>query len=279
MDVGEAALRAQAEWFWTLAASGFELLAVDGGFAVATGLDSNTENGAVIAPEIAARPGELDRLLAWLHRRGVPASIVASGPLDGPAVAALTARGLVPDNTATDMGLTLTGPATPTGSAGGGGPATPAAAAVGSGRVAAGGGVVVGEVLGSEELLDSLAVYVEDGWYRADEVAAVHAAAVQVGFGPRHAVRHWVARRDGGVVGAATSFRFGTGVALVRCCVRKAARRRGIGTALSRARLEGAVSDGATHAVVAPSADGFRLHRSLGFVAVRVPPDRLFHLR
>jgi GNAT superfamily N-acetyltransferase len=274
MDVGEAALRAQAEWFWTLAAAGFELLAVDGGFAVATGLDSNTENGAVIAPEITARPGELERLLAWLRRRGVPASIVASGPLDGPAVAALTARGLVPDNTGTDMGLALTGPATRTGSAGGGGPASPA----GSGRVAVGGGVVVGEVLNPDELLDSLAVYVEDGWYRADEVAAVQAAAVQVGFGPRHAVRHWVARRDGGLVGAATSFRFGTGVALVRCCVRKAARRGGIGTALSRARLEAAVADGATHAVVAPSADGFRLHRSLGFVAVRVPPDRRFYL-
>lgn len=56
MDISELALRAQVAWFRGLAASGFPQTSAGEGFAVSTGLASNTENGAAICPPIAASP-------------------------------------------------------------------------------------------------------------------------------------------------------------------------------------------------------------------------------
>jgi GNAT superfamily N-acetyltransferase len=67
-------------------------------------------------------------------------------------------------------------------------------------------------------------------------------------------------------------------VVLVRCCVLPAHRRRGIGAALTRARLAAALTQGAHQAVLSPSPDGARLHESQGFALVPAPPDRWFYL-
>jgi GNAT superfamily N-acetyltransferase len=252
VDVGEVGLRAQAAWFRELAACGCEALAVDGGLAVASGVESNTENGAVVSPAI--RPGELDRLVEWLRRRGRPASVIMTGGTDAGLARGLTDRGLRAENGGTEMGRSLTGADSLEPPAG-----------------------IVSAVIDPAALRDSYQVYLADGWFDGPgEVDPQIGLAERLGFGRR--VRHWVARYDGAAVGAASSFRFGDTVALVRCCVALPVRRRGIGTALTRARLAAAHRDGAVQAVVSPSPDGYQLHRSLGFELAPVPPDRWFYL-
>lgn len=91
-------------------------------------------------------------------------------------------------------------------------------------------------------------------------------------------MRHWVARDHGLAVGAATSFLFDATVLLVRCCVLPEYRRRGVATALTRAREHAALGQGATHAVFSPSPDGVRLHESLGFTLDATPANRWFYI-
>jgi hypothetical protein len=81
VDISELALRAQAAWFRGLAAGGFPQIGAGDGFAVSTGLGSNADNGAVIAPSVLDNPHELDALLVWLREKAVPASVLVTGPL------------------------------------------------------------------------------------------------------------------------------------------------------------------------------------------------------
>ena len=266
MDIGELALQAQIEWFRLLAACGCPQATVQDGFAVSSGLASNSENGAVVAPEILDRPEDLDRLLAWLRQLELPAILVVTRPIDLEAVGRLTRRGLVPENSGNEMGRTL-------------GPADLIGASDVIGTVAPPGGADVGEVADEGGLRDSYRVYQGDGWWEdPGELEREVEVAVQLGFGPGQPIRHWVARLDGEPVGAATSFRFGDTLYLAHCCVAAPLRRRGLATLLTRARLAAAAAQGATHAVLSPSPDGYLLHRSLGFDLAPTPPNRSFYL-
>jgi hypothetical protein len=109
VDISELALRAQVAWFRGLAAGGFPQISAGDGFAVSTGLDSNTENGAVIAPSVLDNPHELDALLVWLREKAVPASVLVTGPPEPEATARLIDRGLEPERTGNNMGRLLAG--------------------------------------------------------------------------------------------------------------------------------------------------------------------------
>jgi hypothetical protein len=259
MDIAGLALQGQVEWFRHLAAGGCAHLAVDDGFAVASGLPSNTDNGAVVSAEILCRPAVLDRLLSWLGNRGLPGSVIVTGPLNVDLVRQLTDRGLVAENAGNEMGRPLTARDRP-------GPTTLPP------------GIRVAEVTDASALRDSYQVYRADSWYEEPNEFDLHLdVANRLGFGPGHQVRHWVAQHDGNSVGAATSFLFSDTVMLVKCCVARRFRRRGIGTALSRTRLAAAYQESAGQAVLSPSPDGYQLHRSLGFALAPLPPNRWFY--
>jgi GNAT superfamily N-acetyltransferase len=264
MDVSELALRAQAAWFRTLAGSGFPRLRVGpDGFAVSTGIASNTENGAVIPPSVVDEPLQLDALLGWLRERAVPASVLVTGPLSPDAVMTLIDRGLKPERTGNDMGRLI----------------TDADADAAGADVARATEWQIGEVRDAQALRDGFGVYADDGWWDWPGALDQHVeTATRLGFGPGRPIRHWVARRGGSPVGAASSFRFDDAVLLVQSCVAEPWRRQGIGTALARVRLAAAAADGAVRAVVFPSPDGYHLHNSLGFDLSPVAPDRCFYL-
>ncbi|SNY64450.1 GNAT family N-acetyltransferase [Paractinoplanes atraurantiacus] len=243
MDISELALRAEVAWLRGLAAAGFAQVRAGDGFAVATGLDSNSDNGAV------GSPGELDVLLDWLRERSVPASVLVTGPPDPDVTARLIDRGLVPERTGTNMGRRLSRTEEPP-----------------SGQWQ------ISEANDLDELRRNQRVYAEDGWWdEAGELDRRVQIAARLG-------RHWTAHHQGAAVGAATSFHFDDAVLLVQCCVAAGWRRRGIGTALTRVRLAAAAAQGAVQAVVFPTQDGYHLHRSLGFEVAPVHPDRCFYL-
>jgi len=248
-------------WFRGLVAGGFPQTSGDDGFAVSTGLASNTENGAVISPSVFDKGHPLDALLVWLRARAVPASVLTTGPLEAGAVAQLVARGLVPELGGNTMGRMLTGFDTEVDE-----------------RLAP--GRQISEVTDVAALRENFGVYADDGWW--DDPADLDhrvRVAVRLGFGPGRPIRHWTARHHDVPVGAATSFQFDDAVLLVHSCVAGPWRRQGIGTALTRVRLAAAVSHGGVRAVLFPSPDGYHLHHSLGFGLAQVHPDRWFYLR
>ncbi|MFG1993921.1 GNAT family N-acetyltransferase [Actinoplanes sp. NPDC048988] len=246
MDISEVALRAQVAWLRHLADGGFDRISAGDGFAVATGLDSNSENGAVGSAR------ELPELVDWLRERAVPASVIVTGPPDPATTTWLIDQGLHPDRTGNNMGRRLDEA-----------PSPPSAE------------WPISEVTDVRALRENQSVYAEDGWWpepagldRRVEVAA------RLGFGPGRPIRHWTAHHEGVPVGAATSFQFGDTVLLAACCVAAPWRRRGIGTALTQRRLAGS----AVQAVVFPTQDGYHLHHSLGFELAPAHPDRCFYL-
>jgi GNAT superfamily N-acetyltransferase len=256
VDISDSAQRAQEAWLRILTAGGFPQIDAEDGFAVSTGLDSNTENGAVIGPSLLDKPRELDVLLDWLRERAVPASVLVTGPPDPEATALLVDRGLVPERTGNNMGRVLTGPEEP--------PASQ---------------WQISEVLDVPALRENQRVYADDDWWTEPAGLDQHVeVAARLEFGPGRPIRHWTARHQGVPVGAATSFQFDDAVLLVHCCVAAPWRRRGIGTALTRVRLAAAAGQGAVQAVLFPSPDGYHLHHSLGFELAPVRPDRCFYL-
>jgi GNAT superfamily N-acetyltransferase len=259
VDISELALRAQVAWFRGLAASGFPQISAGEGFAVSTGLASNTENGAVICPSVLGNPHELDVLLVWLRERAVPASVLVTGPLDPEATAHLIDRGLEPEQTGNNMGRLLAG----------------RDAGI-AGRLS---GWLTSEVTDARALRENHRVYADDGWWDEPGELDHHVEiATRLGFGPGRPIRHWTAHHQGVPVGAATSFQFDDAVLLAHVCVAAPWRRQGIGTALTRDRLAAAVSQGAVQAVLFPSPDGYHLHHSLGFGLAPVHPNRWFYL-
>jgi hypothetical protein len=261
VDISELALRAQMAWFRGLAAGGFPQISAGDGFAVSTGLDSNTENGAVIAPSVLDDPHKLDALLVWLREQAVPASVLVTGPLEPEATARLIDRGLEPERTGNNMGRLLAG-------------FDPDAAGLPAP------GWQISEVTDTQALRQNHRVYADDGWW--DETGELDdrvETAARLGFGPGRPIRHWTACHQGVSIGAATSFQFDDAVLLVHCCVVSRWRRHGIGTALTRVRLAAAAGQGAVRAVLSPSPDGYHLHHSLGFDLAPVHPNRWFYLR
>ena len=260
MDISELALRAQVAWFRGLAAGGFAQISAGDGFAVSTGLDSNSENGAVIAPSVLGNRHELDALLVWLREKAVPASMLVTGPLTPEAIAQLVDRGLEPERTGNNMGRLLAG-------------FDPDVAGLPAP------GWQISEVADAQALRQNQRVYADDGWWdESGELDRRVEIAARLGFGPDRPIRHWTARHQGVPVGAATSFQFDDVVLLVHCCVATRWRRHGIGTALTRVRLAAAARNGAVRAVLFPSPDGYHLHDSLGFELAPVHPNRCFYL-
>lgn len=145
MGVGETSLRGQVAWFRHLGACGHPRLAVDGGFAVATGLLSNTENGVVAAPDLLGQPARLDLLLGWLRSRGVPGSLIMTEPITTELAQLLVQRGLVAENNGHVMGRALQQNSDQS--------------------VASRDVWEVSEVVDLPALRDSLSVYRADGWF------------------------------------------------------------------------------------------------------------------
>ncbi|MEU4623451.1 GNAT family N-acetyltransferase [Actinoplanes sp. NPDC023801] len=260
MDISGMALRAQVAWFRHLAARGFAQISTGDGFAVSTGLDSNTENGAVIGASMPDS-AELDTLLGWLRAKAVPASVLVTGTPEAELTARLIAQGLHPERTGNNMGRLLPGFDTEA-----------ADPAVREWQIL--------EVNDVPDLRRNQRVYAEDGWWdEPGELDRRVETAARLGFGRGQPIRHWTACHQGVPVGAATSFQFDDGVWLVHCCVAKPWRRHGIGTALTRVRLAAATRRGAVRAVTFPSPDGYHLHHSIGFELAPIHPGRCFYLQ
>lgn len=88
----------------------------------------------------------------------------------------------------------------------------------------------------------------------------------------------WLASLQGHPVGMATGWCDGGAVELVDVAVREENRRRSVGTALVGRVVAWGAGRGAEEVVAAPSPDGWRLMRSLGFNNVGVVPDTCFYL-
>jgi hypothetical protein len=261
VDISEVALRAQEAWFRGLAAAGFPQISAGDGFAVSTGLESNTENGAVIAPSVLETPHTLDALLVWLREKAVPASVLVTGPLEAEATARLIERGLEPELTGDDMGRLLSGFDLDAA-----GLSVP--------------GYQISEVTDAQALRQNYRVYADHAWWdEAGELDHRVETGVRLGFGPGRPIRHWTAYHQGVSVGSATSFQFDDAVLLAHCCVASRRRRHRIGTALTRVRLAAAAGQGAVRAVLFPTPDGYHLHHFLGFDLAPVHPNRWFYLR
>jgi GNAT superfamily N-acetyltransferase len=259
VDVAEGVLKGQAEWFRLLADRGCPHLQADAALAVTSGLFSNTENGIVVSSRAAATLETVIELVRWVTERHVPASLVLTDVVGDDVVECLIDAGLTPENAGHEMGMPLVPDALP--------------------AFSVNRNVDIREVSDELTLCDGLRVLDEDGWFdEPGEYERRRVVAARVGYGAGSPVRHWVAYRGSRPVGMATSFRFCDTVVLAHCCVAEDQRRRGIGTALTSARLEAAYRSAARLAVLSPSPDGYELHRSLGFTLVDSPQDRWFYL-
>jgi len=79
-------------------------------------------------------------------------------------------------------------------------------------------------------------------------------------------------------VGFAAAFYGETTALFTHVGVAEHARRRGVATALTAARLRDARERGCEHVVLGPSPDGARLYESFGLELRREPPDRWYYL-
>ena len=255
MDAAELVLAGHLAWFELLAGAGARVRRFDGGIAVVSGVQSNTDNGVAFDPVV----GDLDALdaaIGWVRTSDVPASCLLASAPDAPTLERLGSSGLRADNDGNDMGRTLddwrSGKRVPH-------------------------GLEIVEVRSASELIDALAALGGD-WYDADDRRSLAGISERIGFGDGSSLRHWVAAFDGTPVGMASSFLVGDTVVLERCGVAATHRRHGIATALTDARLVAAVLAGARRAVLSPSPDGYELHRHLGFTLAPSHANRWFHI-
>ena len=245
-------------WFEQLARSGAQSRRFTGGVAVIGGTSSNTDNGLAIDPSHVPG-GELRDAIAWLRSANLPCSCVLTATAPVSVLQSLAVLQVVPDNQASVMGRSLID-------------YEPDHRPLDD--------LAVVEALSEDEVLDGLNALGDD-WYEPQERQVRLRNDLAIGLGPASTTRHWVAKMDdsGAVVAMATSFQFDKTVFLLHCGVQPTYRRRSIGRALTTARLAAAAAAGATTAVLAPSPDGYQLHRQHGFQAMALPYDRWFHIR
>ncbi len=220
--------------------------------AVRSGAASNALNGvAVDAGAVVPEPVAAE-LVAWFTSVDVPATWLLPG--GNPAmVARLTALG----GRAETTGWWAGGPL----------PKLPAQPS----------DVVITVVATDADLDDWFAVGQACGWYDSPGDAALRRRLPSTApSDPGDAVHRFVARRAGRPVGMAADFADGGLLELTDLAVLPGERRRGVGTALTAARL--AARPDARLVVTAPSHDGWALHHALGLQAVRVAPDRAVYL-
>jgi GNAT superfamily N-acetyltransferase len=239
------ARRAQVAYYRLLAASPHAATwTVGTGFAVATGLWSNTENGVAAsdanADEVAAaidRFRELDAPATWLGA-------------DDPLAELLVAAGCRADEDGIDMGarideLDLSEQAV---------------------------GVEI-RVAGDErQLAQALGLMARHGLL--DERGRDRAQRLYASAGAR--LVHLLALDGDSLVGTASAFYDDDVVLLQHVLVDPAARRRGIGLALALARLREGRDRGCTTAILAPTPQSRGLYEPLGFTVT--PMERVFYL-
>lgn len=256
MNVAELGVAGQIAWFELLADSAAGMAWAHGSrMAVVTGIASNADNGIVLDRAALNDEAALRHLIHQVLEADVPASLVLTEPVPTPELAPLFELGLSPENSATQMTMSLstaTAPILPE-------------------------GVKIEVVTDGTLLRRGLRALGED-WFDEHELEQRAQCYEHVGLGLGHRVRHWVALRNEVVIGMATSFRFDEIVELAHCGVLASERRKGVATALTAVRLSSAMQDGAIHAVLSPSPDGHRLHQTLGFESTPVPRDRWFYL-
>jgi GNAT superfamily N-acetyltransferase len=222
------------------------------GLAVRSGTGSNDLNAVVGTRGFIPDSLLLTELQTWWS--GAPASYVVEDP-DEALTRALVDAGWIPERTGRWCGRPLDG------------------TGLEEREVAAVALEAVADDPGLEQWLD---VAADCGWIDDLDGRAVRRDLLRgAADDPRQAL--WVASLGGRPVGMARGWRSGHVVEVVDVAVRRAARRRGVGTALVSGVLVWGARHGAREVVAAPSPDGWRLFRALGFENVPVVPDVVFY--
>ncbi len=218
-----------------------------GWVAARTGALANDLNVVVGEPGFVPGSGLVDDLVAWFG--DAPASWLASEP-DDALTAVLVSAGAAPERTGRWCGRPVTGaPGDPAG-------VRPA---------------------GPDDLGQWLDVAEACGWYdgRADRATRAGLARAWSGDPRRASFLAWQGDR---AVGLASGWCDGEVVEVVDVAVLPQARRAGRGRDLVAAVVAWGAGRGADQVVAAPSPDGWRLMRSLGFDNVPVEPDVCLYL-
>jgi ankyrin repeat protein/GNAT superfamily N-acetyltransferase len=243
----ELAWAAEAAYLRLLSSSPLaEARPVGDGFAVATGIDDNTENGVVCD---RADDEAVSDAVRWL---GAPAQWLVGESSD--LGAGLVAAGASPERTGVVMGAQLD-------------------RLVLDGRTPAGVEIVaVRDRATLAAWRDVAAACLFDD---ADERARL---LESLGLNEDVSVQHRVALRDGQPLGVATVFLHGETVYGQHLGVLAPERRAGIGRALAEHALAEARAAGAMTAVLGPTPDTIAFYRLLGFVLRPDLRDRSFYL-
>jgi len=221
-----------------------------GWLAVRSGARSNDLNVVVSRAGFLPPAALMEQLARWFA--GVPASWLTEGPDDG-LTGVLSGADWTPERAGRWCGR----------------PIVPIRALLD--------GVEITK-LGADRGLDAwLDVASSCGWFEdlADRDVRRELMSAMIADRRRGA---WLASFEDRPVGMATGWCDEGAVELVDVAVRAESRRRGVGTALVARVVTWGAERGAREVVAAPSPDGWRLMRCLGFDNVGVVPDTCFYL-
>ena len=219
--------------------------------AVRTGADSNDMNGVVSQDGAEISPELIRDLMAWFG--SVPASWLARRP-SARLTRTLLEAGALAERSGRWSGRLLDGT-----------------------RFDSRAAVEISRVRSVDDLDHWLDLTAACGWVSSDQDRSAR-RQLYLGLGWDDALTQWLALDGPTPVGFASSYLHGHVLDLCNLGVLPARRRQGIGRALVAARLAAAAGRGATLLVSAPSPDGWRLQRTLGFRSVPVVADRCFYL-
>ena len=240
-DFAELGWTVQAEWLRRLAATPrAQRRELGDGFAVLTGDHSNADNGVVCSSGVD--DAAIAEIIGWFQAVGAPAQwLVAAGSDLGPRLVAAGCRaertGVVMGAAIADLPLDAQPPEDVE--------------------------IVEGDRAGWLAVARAGSLF-EDPARSADLFDAVPG------------VTRLLARRDGEPVGIAGAVAVGETLYLQYLEVLETARRRGIGRALTAARLR--ASPGCRRAVLDPAPNAIAFHRRLGFALQPALRDRVYYL-
>jgi GNAT superfamily N-acetyltransferase len=243
-----AAIEAQASYYAFLASSSIsETMQVGDGFAVASGIFSNTENGVVAG---AASAEEIATTFARFQEWHMPAMWLRASALLRHQLVSSGARA---DVGGIDMGAALCRIELP--------------------ALEVPDGIRIEPVRGVDQLSAVLSIMHVHGDHFREDGETQHAGQVfaSLGLAEDSPLQHYLATDHGEPVGMATAYFTKDVVLLQHVIVAPSRRRRGLGRALVLARLADAVARGCTTAVLGPTPESEALYRPLGFT---VTPGR-----